>query len=453
MAGITFSTGLISNFPTADLIDSTIALEANQQTLLSKKKTSVSSLSTALQALNTKVASLATAAKSAATASSWEAVKAKSTAESVTATTTDDARPSSVTFRVDSVAASQSTLYTMPTGYESDTPSFTLTRADGETVTVTALSKNIGDIVAAFNGEGTGVKASALNVGTAAEPVYQLQLTGTETGKENTFSVTVDNALDGTGMVGSEIRAAADAEIVLWPDTGASVKVTSAGNTFENLVTGVSVTVTAKTTDPVTVNVTRDDSKLSTLAAALVNNLNAVLGDITSYTTSKTSTNDEGTSILTGGLFSGNATIRGLQQELLSAGSSSSSNTSLAAIGITLNKDGTFAFDTTTFAAALAKDPDAVQKAVTGVASTVQKIAETASDSAKGTLTLQIQSYDSEVKDLTDRIADWDIRLEARRAALTTMYAAMEVQLSNLNSQSDYLTTQLAQLTGSSSSS
>jgi flagellar capping protein FliD len=33
------------------------------------------------------------------------------------------------------------------------------------------------------------------------------------------------------------------------------------------------------------------------------------------------------------------------------------------------------------------------------------------------------------------------------------MYAAMEVQLSNLNSQSDYLTTQLAQLTGSSSSS
>jgi flagellar hook-associated protein 2 len=363
----------------------------------------------------------------------------------VTATTTDDARPSSVTFRVDSVAASQSTLYTMPTGYESDTPSFTLTRADGETVTVTALSKNIGDIVAAFNGEGTGVKASALNVGTAAEPVYQLQLTGTETGKENTFSVTVDNALDGTGMVGSEIRAAADAEIVLWPDTGASVKVTSAGNTFENLVTGVSVTVTAKTTDPVTVNVTRDDSKL--------NNLNAVLGDITSYTTSKTSTNDEGTSILTGGLFSGNATIRGLQQELLSAGSSSSSNTSLAAIGITLNKDGTFAFDTTTFAAALAKDPDAVQKAVTGVASTVQKIAETASDSAKGTLTLQIQSYDSEVKDLTDRIADWDIRLEARRAALTTMYAAMEVQLSNLNSQSDYLTTQLAQLTGSSSSS
>lgn len=450
MAGITFSTGLISNFPTADLIDSTIALEANQQTLLSKKKTSISSLSTALQALNTKVASLATAAKSAATASSWEAVKAKSSSETVTATTTTDARPSSVTFRVDSVAASQSTLYSMPTGYDSGTPSFTLTRADGETQTITALSKNIGDIVAAFNAEGTGVKASALNVGTTAAPVYQLQLTGTETGKENTFSVAVDNALDGTGMVGSQIRAAADAEIVLWPDTGASTKVTSSGNTFENLVTGVSVTVTAKTTDAVTVNVTRDDSKLSNLAAALVNNLNAVLGDITSYTTSKTSTNDEGTSILTGGLFSGNATIRGLQQELLSAGSSSGSGSSLAAIGITLGKDGTFSFDSATFAAALTKDPDAVQKAVTGVAEKVQKIGETASDSAKGTLTLQIQSYDSEVKDLTDRIADWDIRLEARRAALTSMYAAMEVQLSNLNSQSDYLTTQLKQLSGSS---
>jgi len=450
MAGITFSTGLISNFPTADLIDSTIALEANQQKLLAKKKTTVSSQSTALQALNTKVASLTAAAKAAASPSSWEAVKAKSSAESVTATTTSEARPSSVTFRVDSVAASQSTLYTLPTGYTSATPSFTLTRADGETLSVTALSDNIGDIVAAFNAEGTGVKASALNVGTAAAPEYRLQLTGTETGKENTFSVAVGNAADGATLASKEIRAASDAEIVLWPGTGAEQKVTSAKNVFENLVTGVNVTVTAKTTDPVTVDVTRDDSKLSALAQALVNNLNAVLGDITSYTTSKTGTNDEGTAIVTAGLFSGNATVRGLQQSLLAAGSNSASNTSLAGIGISLGKDGTFTFDAAAFQTALTKDPDAVGKAVQGVAGSLQKVGEVASDSAKGTLTLQVQSYNSEVKDLTDRIADWDIRLEARRASLTTMYAAMEVQLSNLNSQSSYLTTQLKQLSGSS---
>jgi flagellar hook-associated protein 2 len=450
MAGITFSTGLISNFPTADLIDSTIALEANQQTLLAKKKSTLSSQSTALQALNTKVASLTAAAKAAATSSSWEAVKAKSSAESVTATTTSDARPSSVTFRVDSVAASQSTLYTLPTAYSSDTPSFTLTRADGETVSVTALSSNIGDIVAAFNAEGTGVKASALNVGTAAAPEYRLQLTGTETGKDNTFSIAVDNAADGATLGSKEIRAASDAEIVLWPGTGAEQKVTSAKNVFENLVTGVSVTVTAKTTDPVTVDVTRDDSKLANLAQALVNNLNAVLGDIASYTSSKPGTNDEGTAIVTAGLFAGNATVRSLQQSLLAAGSNSANNTSLAGIGISLGKDGTFTFDATAFQTALTNDPDAVSKAVQGVAGSLQKIGEVASDSAKGTLTLQVQSFDSEVKDLTDRIADWDIRLEARRASLTTMYAAMEVQLSNLNSQSDYLTTQLKQLSGSS---
>jgi len=450
MAGITFSTGLISNFPTADLIDSTIALEANQQTLLAKKKSAISSQSTALQALNAKVASLTAAAKAAASASSWEAVKAKSSAESVTATTTTEARPSSVTFRVDSVAASQSTLYTLPTGYTSDTPTFTLTRADGETVAVTALSDNIGDIVAAFNAEGTGVKASALNVGTAAAPEYRLQLTGTETGKENTFSVAVGNAADGATLEAKPIRAASDAEIVLWPGSGAEQKVTSSKNVFENLVTGVNVTVTAKTTDPVTVDVTRDDSKLSALGLALVNNLNAVLGDITSYTTSKTGKNDEGTAIVTAGLFAGNATVRGLQQSLLAAGSNGNSNTSLAGIGISLGADGTFTFDAAAFQAALTNDPDAVGKTVQGVAGSLQKIGEVASDSAKGTLTLQVQSYDSEVKDLTDRIADWDIRLEARRASLTAMYAAMEVQLSNLNSQSSYLTTQLAQLTGSS---
>ncbi len=452
MAGITFSTGLVSNFPTADLIDSTIALEANQQTLLSKKKTSISSLSTALQALNTKMASLTAAAKAAATSSSWQVVKAKSTDASVTATTTSDATPSSVTFRVDSVAASQSSVYTLPTGYGSDTPTFTLTKGNGETVSVSALSGNIGDIVAAFNAEGTGVKASALNVGTSAAPDYRLQLTGTETGTANTFSVTADNALDGTGIAAKQIRAASDATITLWPGSDAEQTVTSSGNLFENLVTGVSVTVsavTAATAAPVTVSVTRDDTALSNLAAALVNNLNAVLGDITSYTSSGTGTNDNGEAIVTGGLFSGNSTVRMLQQDLLSA-ASSSTGSALASIGITLGKDGTYAFDATVFATAMTKDPDATQKAVQSMATSLQKLGETASDATQGTLTLQVASWDSEVKDLTDRIADWDIRLEARRASLTTMYAAMEVQLSNLNSQSEYLSSQLDSLSSSS---
>lgn len=450
MAGLGID-GLVSGLKTTELIDQLIAVEANQQTLLKSKKSNTSALVTALQSLNTKVASLATSAKTAATATSWEAVKATVSDSAIAgATVGEGATPSTLSFRVDAVAASQSTMYTLPAYYDGD-PSFTLTAADGSTQTITAASSNITDVLAAFNKEGTGVKASALNVGTAAEPQYRLQLTGTESGAEHAFTLAANNPLEGSSLTAQSIRAAADAKITLWPGTDAESVVTSSTNSFENLATGVSVTAVKVSTDPITVTISRNDAALSSLASGLVNNLNTVLSEITSRTTSSTSTADDGTTIITGGLMSGNTTVRLLQQELTKAGSASVGNSSAAQVGIVLNKDGTFTFDQEVFTAALTADPAKVQQVITSLATSLESIATTASDKDKGTLTTQVTTWQGEVDDLTDRIADWDTRLAYRRESLVKIYANLEVQLSNLNSQSDWLTSQIDQLNANNS--
>ena len=47
---------------------------------------------------------------------------------------------------------------------------------------------------------------------------------------------------------------------------------------------------------------------------------------------------------------------------------------------------------------------------------------------------------------LQEQISDWDRRLDKREATLKRTYAALEVQLSNMNAQQSYLASQLASL-------
>src|SRR5699024_9739791 len=103
--------------------------------------------------------------------------------------------------------------------------------------------------------------------------------------------------------------------------------------------------------------------------------------------------------------------------------------------GIVISRDGTFTFDESAFTAAFAKDPAAVERLLTGVATNVKTAADTASDKSTGTLTQKIQSSQSVSKDLAERIADWDDRLVMRRTTLQKSFTAMEVALSALSAQ------------------
>ncbi len=454
--------GIISGINTKDLINSMLTLEAGPQALLKNKLATTSAFVTALQSLNTKVASLAEYATNAAKADSWNAVKATvtqpgSATAGASATTTDKAQPGSLTFRVDAVAAAQSSLVELPTLME-DKPSFTLTRA-GEDITVTAESNSLPDVVDAFNASGTGVKATLVTVDDldgAGQPTgtqtQLLQITSMETGVKNAFTLSYNGASGPAPIALDPLTNAADARITLFPGTAAERVRTSASNTFEGLMTGVNVTVsevTAEDAKPIQLTVSRDDAAAKKLASGIVDNLNAILGDIASRTKSSNGTATDGSEILLPGVFAGNSAIRALQQRLQSEGATAINGTVAADVGVVLGRDGTYTFDSDVFATAMATNPDGTRAVLAGLAERLGEAAKANSDPVNGVLTQQITSGKDTSDDLTTRIKSWDDRLAARQESLLRQFTAMEKVLSQLQGQSDYLTNILASMNSS----
>jgi flagellar hook-associated protein 2 len=73
-------------------------------------------------------------------------------------------------------------------------------------------------------------------------------------------------------------------------------------------------------------------------------------------------------------------------------------------------------------------------------------LARRTTDATTGTLTLLAKGRDALADDLETRIADWDLRLAARKEALTKQFTAMETALGSLRSQSTWLAGQLSSL-------
>lgn len=444
MAGLAID-GLSSGLDTTALINSLIAVEGNQQVLLKQKQATGSSLVTALQALNTRVASLAEAAKTATKDTSWGAVKGTSSAESVVVTAASGAVPSTLSFTVDRVATSQSSLLAIPADLDPADPTLTISLG-GKDTAVTALTTDPRDIAAAINSSDAGVKAAVINVGTSDTPSYRLQLTGTATGAASSFTVSYASTGGPAAASLSQVRAAGDAKITLFPGTDAAQSMTSATNAFNGLLGDVTITVSKVEAEAVTVDVVRDTEALTNLAKNLVSNIGVVLSEISSRTKASTGTTSDGSATLKPGLFGGDTTIRFLQQDILSQASAPIDGVSPADVGIVIARDGTFTFDQEKFSAALAEDPAKVQKIVSGVAANVQAVADRASDKVDGSLTNRIKSTEASVSEMGDRISDWDDRLARRRETLVRIYSALEVSMSKMQSTSNWLSSQIAQL-------
>lgn len=455
--------GLASGLQTTDIINQLMKIEAGPQTLLKSKQSSAQNVVTALQGINSRLAALSDAAAEAAKASNWTSFKATSSVSSVTAAAGTDAVEGSITFSVDQVAKKQVSLSAIAADGAAlgaaNPPTLSVKKSDGSIVTVTAASNSLEDMAAAINDSGTGVSATAVRVTGGDTPTYRLQFTGTATGTDGSFAVYLGDEAAVTAetaprLDASVATAASNAQITLWKGTAYEQVLTQSSNTFDDLLTGVSVTVSAPTAsgETATVSVAPDASGVKDLAKTLVGTLQTVFSDITSRTATVTGTNADGTTKVTGGILTGDLGMQQLRSALVEAATYPVGGASPSTVGVILKRDGTVSFDEAAFAKALADDPDGTAAFIQTLATRVQDTADAYSDPYDGTLTLRITGQQSLVKDYTSQIEDWDRRLELRRTALQTTYSALEVTLSNLNSQSTWLAGQLSSLTSSTSS-
>ncbi|QYF91269.1 flagellar filament capping protein FliD [Arthrobacter sp. PAMC25284] len=435
--------GLSSGLDTTSLINSLMTIEAAPQTLLKSRAAAVQSRISALQGLNSALADLATKATKLTQPKALDLYSATSSSAKVTTSVGAGASAGSLDFTVSKLAKPQVSVTQKMLTWPYTT--VTITSGGGEPVTVTPATSSMDDVVTALNAAGAGVTASKVAVGGGE---FRLQFTSTATGAAAAF--TID---DPDGTVGlADITVAQDAEVKLWAGTAAEQNITSATNKFEGLLTGVSLTVSEVSETPVRVTVAKDNAQITKAASDLMSSVSGVLAQISTKSTVVASTNASGAAVTSGGIFTGDSTVRGVNASIISAVSQPIDGKSPAEFGIKITKTGTFEFDATKFGEALAKDPTATMAAVTTIAGRVADAAKQASDPATGLISSKIIGQQSTAKDFTAQIESWDDRLALRRTTLQRTYSGLEVALSGMKAQSAWLSAQLAGLSGSSQS-
>ena len=147
----------------------------------------------------------------------------------------------------------------------------------------------------------------------------------------------------------------------------------------------------------------------------------------------------------TSGALAGDASVRDLSSALLDA-INPGDGTTLADIGIQTDRYGKLVFNEEKFAEAYAADAAAVTaklSGATGLAARIEEVATGASDKYEGSITTSITGRTTGIDRLNDSIEAWDERLELRRRTLTRQFTALETALSQMNSQSSWLTSQI----------
>ena len=445
--------GLISGMDTTSLISQLMQAEAGPQTALKTRLSTSQTMASAYRTVNSGFASLKAAAEAAMKADAWTPVKANSSSTAVTATAANGATTGSLTFAVKSTAKAHAIVspanWTAATDAHGLTSPLEVRDENGVAVgTITITGSTLNDAVNAINASSYGLTAAAVKVG---DNSYRLQVAAKETGAAAVFDL---------GTAGTFTATTVGKNAVLTVGTDSTYEVESATNTFDGLLPGVTLTANAQNPlTPITVSVGADPDAVASKVQALVDAVNSAITNVKTYTN-----NSKGSTAA----LKGDYAVGQLAGQLLDAVSFAvGSDGSPAQVGFQLSKDGKVTFDKSKFLSALAADPAMAQRMVagndvgvgvdgvagtsddvpaSGIAGRLLSVARSASDSATGSLVKLAEGQDSLVKDITDRIAAWDLRLAKRKEMLTRQFSAMETALSSLKNQSTWLAGQLSSL-------
>ncbi|WP_137894096.1 flagellar filament capping protein FliD [Ramlibacter sp. 2FC] len=472
MAGIS-SPGIGSGLDVGSIVSQLVALERRPIELLAQQQSKLSAQLSSFGLMQSYMSNLQSAAAQLAKPEFWSAVSASSSdTASVGATASAGAPSGSYSVTVTQLAQAQSlaspafssaqavvgtgTLRIQLGSWSADMGSFTAKSG------TSAVDIEIGSGDQTL--EGLRAKINAANAGVSASIVQDVQgarlvLTSTATGAQNGFQVTapVDNgglsALVAnppatsatpppTGML--QTQAARNAQATV---NGLSVE--SSSNLLDQAIQGVSLTLNKATASPVTIGVGTDQATLKKGVEAFVgayNELSRFLSTQTRY--------DAGTKLA--GSLQGDATALNLQGRLRSLvqqnTSASASFSTLSAIGLETQRDGTLKLNETRLAAALAAPQelakafsqiDAGNPANQGMALRFKSLAD-AAIGTDGLLTQRSSGLQAAVQRNEDAQARVETRVQAVQQRLLRQYGALDGQLGRLSSLSSYVSQQVA---------
>lgn len=305
------------------------------------------------------------------------------------------------------------------------------------TVVASGGSLSIGGVDVAITGDATlSGLAAAINetadIAVTASVVrsgasYVLVLTGKETGETATFGV-ASNLTGGTGIsfAGTNAQEAQDAEFRV-----NNVVINSASNTIQGAIPGVTLTLQQQSPAPLTVVITADLGSVE----QLVKSFTSAYNELSSFldTQARAYANKERDNI------GGDPMVRALRQTLgrtLNAETAGATAfTSLAQVGLALNRTGVLEFRPADLSNALSDNPAAVRALFEGEDGAFSRIREAigAYTSSGGLIPTAQNRLTSQESKLSDRITELERRLTLRREALQREFIATDLAMAQLN--------------------
>ena len=466
------SPGIGSGLDIKSIVSQLVALEKQPLTQLQVQAATVQTRISVFGQIKSLVSTLSDAASRLGSLTTFNAVTAASSnTDTVSATAIGGTAVNSFSVKVENLAKAQATASgaLLPVGgalgagtlrlqlgeWTIVPSSFTPQSGGGQVDIDVSATDTVSDVASKINGAGAGVTATVLNDASGERLLLRSTSTGVAAGFELSIVSDADgDPADAAGLSrlvnGSSIQYAEDARMLI-----NTIPVTSSTNTFENVVSGVTLTAKTVSTDAAEVTVAKDRSVLTQAIDSFVSAYNAVNQAINEQTKYDPSSKEAG-------LLQGDATAIGLQNALrgiLQSATSGSAYERLADVGITQQLGGDLAVDSTKLDAAI-NNGDELKNLLridNGNALT-NGVASKFSAFAKGLLATDglFSSKDASLKRSLELNASDQERLNEKvarvEAALNRRYSALDVQLSSLNALNAYVTQQVTLWNQSSSS-
>ena len=432
---ITFG-GIGSGMDTESIVNALVGVERQGQTALQTKLTANNSSISNLSSVSSLLSKLKAASDALDTTAEVGSYKASSSNAAIVASSSGLASPGKYSIVVDKLAREQrsysATIASVGTPL-GQAGTLKLGVGSGPTTDVAIVATDtLDDVISKINSSGQRITASSFYDGTS----YRIQLRGQDSGAANAFSTVETGTTFGFTIPAN--ATAQDAQIQL---DGFTIK--SATNQVTGAIRGVTLALTATTTDAVTIGVDNDPDGLKTKLTALVDSYNAVISKVKDLA-------GNGTVKAKDANLAGDSTLRSINSRISAALQSVTSSTatynSLGSIGLSLDRSGKLSLDSTKFSKAMAADSDAVTKVLAGAGSgglgvmgAVSSAVDMFTKTGTGLLANRSEAMAATTKRLQDRIDREEIRINRYADQLRKQFTQMDTTVASWNSQSSYL--------------
>lgn len=465
--------GVGSNLDLTTLYNQLETAERTKLTAITTQQTTYNAQLSAYGKLQSALTNLQTATAALGKTATWNSTTVGSTNTSFSATTTSDAAVGSYSINVGQVAKAQ---VLMSDSFTSGTEKLGGTTTDGtRTITITQpgtedpLEITLSDSDTSLNGIASAINKANGNVTAtvikAEDGDYRLMLTSKSTGTDYDMTVTVtgDDTLqqkighDATSSGLNVQTASQNAEV-----TVNGVKIVRSSNTISDAVTGLTLTLKAKSTADETLEITRateENNKAISDWVTAYNALQSTIASVTKYV--KTDSGSSSQSSNNGALL-GDTNVRSIQSQLRSLLTDVQGGTYaiMAQLGITQDptvgsdgSTGNLKIDTTKLTKALTDNPQAVQEyfigdgKTTGFATqmnnTLTKMLDTTSGST-GVIKNAQDGINKTLKTLEQRYDAMEASIEATMARYKAQFTSLDKLISQMNNTANYLTQQFS---------